>query len=122
MFGILLFFLTAKAHHTCSLLSADGKSYAFDEQANGYGRGEGVATIVIKRLEDALAAGDPVRAVIRETHVNQDGRTESITSPSEAAQMKLMRDCYRKAGLDPRETQYFEVSFERSSHIHDKLC
>lgn len=103
-------------------MSADGKSYAFDEQANGYGRGEGVATIVIKRLEDALAAGDPVRAIIRETHVNQDGRTESITSPSKAAQMKLMHDCYRKAGLDPRETQYFEVRIEGTGEIRDIPC
>ena len=78
-----------------------------------------MGTIVIKRLEDALAAGDPVRAVIRESHVNQDGRTESITSPSQAAQAKLMRDCYRKAGLDPRDTQYFEVKIEECSHIRD---
>lgn len=68
-----------------------------------------MATIVIKRLKDALAVGDPVRAVIRETHVNQDGHTESITSPSQTAQVKLIRDCYQKAGLDPLDTQYFEV-------------
>lgn len=68
-----------------------------------------MATIVVKRLEDALAAGDPVRAVVRETLLNQDGRTESITSPSQAAQVELMRDCYRNAALDPRETQYFEA-------------
>ena len=114
-----LLLLLEKSHRTYSLLSADGKSYAFDDRANGYGRGEGVATIVIKRLEDALAAGDPVRAVVRESHVNQDGRTESITSPSEAAQVKLMRDCYRKAGLDPRDTQYFEVNTEECGVIQD---
>lgn len=78
-----------------------------------------MATLVIKRLEDALAVGDPVRAVIRESHVNQDGRTESITSPSQAAQVKLMRDCYRKAGLDPRDTQYFEVNIEGCSPIEE---
>lgn len=76
-----------------------------------------MATIVIKRLEDALVAGDPVRAVIRESHVNQDGRTESITSPSQAAQVKLMRDCYRKAGLNPGDTQYFEVKNEGCSYF-----
>ena len=87
----------------------DGKSYAWDLRANNYGRGEGVATIVVKRLKDALAAGDPVRAVIRETLLNQDGKKDSITSPSQAAQATLMRDCYWRARLDPLDTQYFEA-------------
>lgn len=92
-----------------SLLSPDGKSFAFDSRANGYGRGEGVAAIVLKRLKDAVEAGDPIRAVIRESQLNQDGKTETITSPSQAAQEMLIRECYRKAGLDPAETQYFEA-------------
>ena len=58
---------------------------------------------------DALAAGDPVRAIIRETGVNQDGKTDTITLPSEAAQTELMRECYRRAGLSPRNTQVFEA-------------
>ncbi|KAI0009530.1 hypothetical protein F4779DRAFT_369425 [Xylariaceae sp. FL0662B] len=91
------------------MLSPDGKSYAFDARANGYGRGEGVATIAIKRLNDALACGDPIRALIRETCLNQDGKTETITTPSQAAQEELMHECYRRAGLDPRVTQYFEA-------------
>ncbi|KAI9661826.1 MAG: Type I Iterative PKS [Bathelium mastoideum] len=94
---------------SAGFLSADGKSFAFDSRANGFGRGEGVATVIIKRLEDAISAGDPVRAVIRETLLNQDGKTDSITSPSQAAQVTLMRDCYHRAQLDPRETQYFEA-------------
>ncbi|KAL6816622.1 putative polyketide synthase [Trichoderma sp. SZMC 28015] len=98
-----------KAIGSLGMLSPDGKSYAFDKRANGYGRGEGVATILIKRLSDALAANDPIRAVIRETALNQDGKTETITTPSGAAQETLMRECYRRAGLDPRGTQYFEA-------------
>ncbi|KAL9074401.1 MAG: hypothetical protein Q9157_004404 [Trypethelium eluteriae] len=94
---------------SAGFLSADGKSFAFDARANGFGRGEGVATLVVKRLKDALSAGDPVRAVIRETLVNQNGRTDTITSPSQAAQAALMRDCYHRARLDPRDTQYFEA-------------
>lgn len=87
-------------------LSAEGKSFAFEKRASDYGRGEGVGTLVIKRLKDALSAGDPVRAVIRETLLNQDGKTDSITSPSQVAQVALMRDCYHKARLDPQDTQY----------------
>ncbi|KAI2613433.1 putative FSP1 [Hypoxylon sp. NC1633] len=98
-----------KALGSFGFLSPDGKCFAFDERANGYGRGEGVATIVIKRLKDALAAGDPVRAIIRESVLNQDGKTETLTSPSQEAQEALMRDCYAKAGLDPSSTQYFEA-------------
>ncbi|KUI71344.1 Lovastatin diketide synthase LovF [Cytospora mali] len=98
-----------KAMGSLGFLSPDGKCFAFDSRANGYGRGEGVATLVIKRLRDAIAAGDPVRAVIRETALNQDGKTETITSPSQAAQEALMRECYSRAGLDPASTQYFEA-------------
>lgn len=100
---------TFKAIGSLGMLSPDGRSYAFDSRANGYGRGEGVATLVIKRLSDALAANDPIRAVIRETALNQDGKTDTITTPSGAAQVELMRECYRRAGLDPRGTQYFEA-------------
>lgn len=90
-------------------LSGDGKCYAFDSRASGYGRGEGVATLLIKRLREALADGDPIRAVIRESLLNQDGKTETITAPSVEAQEALIRDCYRRAGLRPEDTQYFEA-------------
>ncbi|KAF3480538.1 uncharacterized protein GIQ15_05885 [Arthroderma uncinatum] len=98
-----------KALGSFGFLSPDGKCFAFDERANGYGRGEGVATIIIKRLKDALAAGDPIRAIIRESVLNQDGKTETLTSPSKEAQEALMQDCYAKAGLEPIQTQYFEA-------------
>ncbi|KAI1781283.1 putative polyketide synthase [Hypoxylon cercidicola] len=100
---------TFKAIGSLGMLSPDGRSYAFDSRANGYGRGEGVAALVVKRLSDALADNDPIRAVIRETALNQDGKTDTITTPSGAAQVELMRECYRRAGLDPRGTQYFEA-------------
>ncbi|QQK46332.1 Lovastatin diketide synthase LovF [Penicillium digitatum] len=100
------FFITVS---TLGMLSPDGKSYSFDSRANGYGRGEGIASIVLKRLDDAIRDGDPIRAVIRETHLNQDGKTETITSPSPKAQERLIRSCYQKAGIDPRSIQYFEA-------------
>jgi acyl transferase domain-containing protein len=99
----------ARTDEYSRLLSAAGKSYAFDSRASGYGRGEGSATVVVKRLDDALRDGDPIRAVIRGTGVNQDGKTETITTPSQEAQEQLIRSCYRKAGLDPSQTAYFEA-------------
>ncbi|KAK3688670.1 hypothetical protein B0T22DRAFT_407287 [Podospora appendiculata] len=92
-----------------TLISKDGKSYAFDSRANGYGRGEGSATVILKRLDDALRDGDPIRAIIRDSGVNQDGRTETITTPSGEAQEELIRACYARAGLDPAHTTYFEA-------------
>jgi 3-oxoacyl-(acyl-carrier-protein) synthase len=58
-----------------NFLSPDGKSYAFDSRANGYGRGEGIGIVVLKRLSDAIQDNDNIRAVIRGSRVNQDGRT-----------------------------------------------
>ncbi|SPO04422.1 related to type I polyketide synthase [Cephalotrichum gorgonifer] len=91
------------------LLGADGRSYSFDGRAQGYGRGEGVATLLLKPLEAALRDGDPIRAVIRETALNQDGRTPTITSPSAEAQKELIRACYQRAGLNPLHTAYVET-------------
>jgi acyl transferase domain-containing protein len=91
------------------LLSPEGRCFAFDSRASGYGRGEGAATIILKPLVDAVRDGDPIRAVIRETAANQDGRTPTITSPSREAQEELVRACYRKAGLDPSRTGYAEA-------------
>jgi acyl transferase domain-containing protein len=56
-------------------LSPQGKSFTFDARANGYGRGEGVGMVVLKRLGDAIRDNDTIRAVIRGTRLNQDGRT-----------------------------------------------
>ncbi|KAI8623341.1 reducing type I polyketide synthase [Xylariaceae sp. FL1651] len=87
----------------------DGKCYAFDHRVQGYGRGEGIAILVVKRLEDALKNRDPIRAVIRETAANQDGKTATITSPDFIAQRDLIRACYDRAGLDPLDTAFVEA-------------
>ncbi|KAL8907696.1 MAG: hypothetical protein Q9207_001265 [Kuettlingeria erythrocarpa] len=92
-----------------TLLSPAGKSYAFDHRASGYGRGEGSATVIVKRLDDALRDGNPIRAIIRGSGMNQDGKTETITTPSKEAQEHLIRSCYQTAGLDPSETAYVEA-------------
>jgi acyl transferase domain-containing protein len=71
----------------------------FDASADGYGRGEAVNAIYVKRLSDALRDGDNVRAVIRSTSVNDDGRTNGMLTPSPIAQEKLIRQAYRRAGI-----------------------
>ena len=64
---------------------------------------------MLKRLDDAVRDLDPIRAVIRGTGVNQDGKTKAIMVPSAEAQEKLIRSTYSSAGLSFRETNYFEA-------------
>ncbi|KAJ5486451.1 hypothetical protein N7530_000751 [Penicillium desertorum] len=95
------------SHH--GLLGPQGRSFSFDSRAEGYARGEGVGTVVVKPLSAAIRDGDTIRAVIRETGVNQDGRTPGITVPSADAQERLIREVYWRAGLDLEHTRFVEA-------------
>ncbi|MFJ6676107.1 SDR family NAD(P)-dependent oxidoreductase [Actinosynnema sp. NPDC091369] len=90
-------------------LSPDGRSYTFDARANGYVRGEGGAVVVLKRLSQAIADGDPVYAVVLGSAVNNDGATEGLTVPSEHAQAEVIREAFADAGVDPARAQYVEL-------------
>ena len=107
--GPLQFVGASKLH----MLAADSRSRMWDSEASGYARGEGVAAVVLKRLSDAIADGDKIECVIRNSGVNQDGRSPGITMPSASAQRDLIARTYAKAGLDPRNPkerpQYFEA-------------
>ncbi|KAB8291221.1 hypothetical protein EYC80_009908 [Monilinia laxa] len=91
------------------MLNANGKSYSFDSRGAGYGRGEGIATLVIKRLDDAIKDKDPIRAVILDAAINQDGHTAGITLPSGAAQTELERKVWKSIGLCTRDVGYVEA-------------
>lgn len=91
------------------MVGAEGKCYAWDSRAQGYGRGEGVAVLILKPFDAAINDGDRIHAVIRDTALNQDGKTATITSPSTEAQIKLIKSCYKRAGLDICETGYVEA-------------
>ncbi|KAI0901837.1 putative polyketide synthase [Annulohypoxylon nitens] len=90
-------------------LGADAKCHTYDASANGYSRGEGIAAIYIKPLEDAIRDNDTIRAVIRGTACNQDGRTAGIMLPSREAQESLIRSAYKSAKCDPAAVGYFEA-------------
>lgn len=91
------------------MLSIDSKCHSFDDRANGYARGEGFAVIVLKNVTEAIKARDTIRAVIRATGTNQDGRTQLITQPSGDAHETLIRETYNKAGLHPSSASYIEA-------------
>ncbi|KAI8633359.1 putative polyketide synthase [Xylariaceae sp. FL1651] len=90
-------------------LSPDSRCYSFDHRANGYARGEGIGVIILKRVSDAIRDGNTIRAVIRSTLSNEDGRTPGITQPSSQSQERLIRETYRRAGLSMEPTRYFEA-------------
>jgi acyl transferase domain-containing protein/NADPH:quinone reductase-like Zn-dependent oxidoreductase len=90
--------------------SADGRCRSFDADASGYGRGEAVSSLYIKRLDDAIRDGNPIRGVIRATLCNDDGKTPGITQPNTHAHEALIRKTYALAGLAEKhhETGFFE--------------
>ncbi|RYP65674.1 hypothetical protein DL769_006253 [Monosporascus sp. CRB-8-3] len=92
-----------------NFLSPDSLSFSFDSRANGYARGEGVICLVIKPLSKAVQEGDMVRAIIRSTGTNQDGRTPSLSQPHPQSQELLIKEVYKKAGLCFDATRYVEA-------------
>ena len=90
------------------MLNGQGRSYPYDARGSGYGRGEGVVTVLLKRLDDALQAGDNIRAIIRNTSVNQDGKTSGITLPSGQAQADLHSSAHDAVGINPFDISYLE--------------
>lgn len=85
----------------------------WDIHADGYARGEGYAAVVIKTLERAIDDYDDVESIIRNTGVNQDGRSTGLTVPNAASQAELIKSTYEKCGLNCKieedRCQYFEA-------------
>src|SRR6185503_18188231 len=92
------------------MLSPDGRCKFGDVRANGYVRSEGVGMVVLKRLSDAIADNDSIYAVIRGSAVNNDGRSsELLVAPGVRSQIKMLREAYRNAGVEPRRVGYVEA-------------
>ncbi|MBP5975407.1 type I polyketide synthase [Brasilonema sp. CT11] len=91
------------------LISPTGRCRAFDAQADGFVRGEGVGVVVLKLLSQALADSDPIYAVIRGSAVNQDGRSNGLGAPNLQAQQALLQQAYQNAGISPSSVQYVEA-------------
>ncbi|KAL8793204.1 MAG: hypothetical protein Q9195_004234 [Heterodermia aff. obscurata] len=86
-------------------LSPEGSSKSFDASADGYARGEAVNAVYIKRLDEAVRDGNPIRAVIRSSAANADGRSQDgMTMPSPDAHEAVIRKAYALAGLDVSQT------------------
>ena len=90
-------------------LAPDGRCKPFATTADGIGRGEGCAAVLLKRLSDAERDGDRVLALIRATAVNSDGRSGGLLAPNPAAQQALLATAYGRAGLAPAHVDYVEA-------------
>jgi len=92
------------------ILSPDGKVRPFDARGGGIRSGEGVGLVVLKRLEDAIADGDHIRAVIRGTAINNDGAQKiGYTAPSVDGQAEAIATAQSIAEVDPATITYIEA-------------
>ncbi|QHE69701.1 type I polyketide synthase [Rhodococcus sp. WAY2] len=91
------------------LSAPDGRCKPFSAKANGIGRGEGAAVLVLRRLADAQAEGLPIYAVIKASAVNNDGRSNGITAPNRWAQQQVIGETYRRGGVTPDRVAFVEA-------------
>ncbi|QSQ17526.1 non-ribosomal peptide synthetase/type I polyketide synthase [Myxococcus landrumensis] len=97
------------AFSQAGMMASDGRCKTFDASADGYVRSEGCGVIVLKRLKDALASGDPILAVLRGSAVNHDGQSNGLTAPSGVAQQDVIRQALHQARLAPASIGYVEA-------------
>ena len=98
------------AYSQSKMMAPDGRCKFGDARGDGYVRSEGCGVVVLKRLSDALADGDPIYAIIAGSAVNNDGRSSGfLATPGTAGQEDLLRKAYQAAGIVPGHVQYVEA-------------
>ncbi|MGW1785169.1 beta-ketoacyl synthase N-terminal-like domain-containing protein [Streptomyces sp. NPDC002143] len=107
--NVLLSPVVTVAFGRAGALAPDGRCKPFSAAADGIGRAEGCAVVVLKRFSDALRDGDRILAVITATAVNSDGRSNGLTAPNPAAQRALLETAYARADVDPATVDYVEA-------------
>jgi acyl transferase domain-containing protein len=98
------------AYSQSRMMAPDGHCKFGDAQADGYVRSEGAGLVVLKPLSQAMAAKDPIYAVIRGSAVNNDGRSSGyLATPGQGGQEEMLRLAYQSAGISPNQVQYIEA-------------
>ena len=90
-------------------LSKTGQCKVWDSGADGYCRADGIGSVVIKRLDDAIADNDNILATIVSGSTNQSAESISITQPHAGAQKDNYRQVMDKAGINPLDVSYVEL-------------
>ncbi len=104
--------LTPKNHisfRKSGAICKDGRCKTFSNEANGYGRGEGIGAVVLKSLDLAKKGGDPIYAIIKGSAVNHDGRSNSLTAPNPVSQAEVIATAQKRGGVDPSTVTYIEA-------------
>ncbi|MEM8732304.1 MAG: type I polyketide synthase, partial [Pseudomonadota bacterium] len=109
--GVNLMLIPDTFIYFCKLraLAVDGRCKTFDASADGYGRGEGAGSVVLKRLADAERDGDPIIALICGSDMNHSGQSNGLTVPSGKAQEAVVRTALRNAGMAPEDISFIEA-------------
>jgi amino acid adenylation domain-containing protein len=93
-----------------AMFSPDARTRTFDRDAKGTVFSDGAVIVLLKRLADAIADGDPIHALIRGTAVNNDGRAKgSFTGPSSDGQAAVIEMAHRNARVEARSIGYVEA-------------
>lgn len=90
-------------------LSRTGNCKAFDDGADGYCRADGVGTLILKRMPDAIADNDPIFGTILGAQTNHSAESVSITRPLSSAQESLFRKLMTESGIHPHDIGYVEM-------------
>lgn len=91
-------------------MAPDGRSKFGDADADGHAPSDGVGVVVLKRLADAIADGDRIRAVIQGSAVSNDGRTsDGLLNPSVTGQTEVLRWALEDAGVSPADVDFVEA-------------
>ena len=91
------------------MLAPDGRCKAFDASGDGFVRSEGCGVVVLKRLSDAVAAGDRILALVRGTAANQDGKSGGLTAPNGPSQEAVIRAALATGSVAASEIDYIET-------------
>jgi acyl transferase domain-containing protein len=90
-------------------LSKKGRCAAFDREADGIVLGEGMAALVLKRLEDAERDGNKIYAVIKGIGGSSDGRNFGVTAPSRKGETRALKRAYKNTGILPSQVGMIEA-------------
>ncbi|MCR8993899.1 SDR family NAD(P)-dependent oxidoreductase [Brevibacillus laterosporus] len=109
--GVNLLLSSWHYRYFCSIgaLSRSGRCHTFDESADGYVPGEGIASILLKPLSQAKKDNDHIYAVIKGSSALHGGHTPSLTAPSVAGEENVILKAWENAGIEPESLSYIEA-------------
>ena len=106
---VILSPLTTEAFANAGMLSPTGRCWTFDERADGFVRSEGCGMLVLRRLDEAEAAGDRIWGVVHGSAVNQDGIRQGLPAPKGLTQQRVIEEALSRAGIGPSQVDYLEA-------------